>query len=214
MAREYVPIFFDWLETTQDLSNEEKGNLIDAVILYASGSDEWIDRLETSGEKVAFRFMKGQIDRNTAISDARSKAGSIKKEQNESNENKMEQNESNSLKEKEKEKDKENNKESKKRFTPPTLEEVAEYCNKRNNGINPQHFIDYYAARGWELKPGQKVKDWQACIRTWEQRNSASAPVKRVIAQDFPQRDYSNVDSELMDDLAAKIAAFNAERAI
>jgi hypothetical protein len=32
MAREYVPIFFDWLEVTQDLTAEEKGNLIDAVL--------------------------------------------------------------------------------------------------------------------------------------------------------------------------------------
>ena len=198
MAREYVPIFFDWLETTQDLSNEEKGNLIDAVMLYATGSDEWINHLETSGEKVAFRFMKGQIDRNTAISDARSKAGSSKKEQNESNENKTEQNESNSLKEKEKEKDidKENKKESK-RFTPPTLEEVNAYCKERNNGSDPQHFIDYYAARGWELKPGQKIKDWRACIRTWEQRRTT--PAKTVVAQTYEQRDYSTVAQQQMD---------------
>lgn len=58
-----------------------------------------------------------------------------------------------------------------KRFAPPTVEEVAAYCKERRNGIDPQHFVDYYTARGWELKPGQKVKDWKACVRTWEQRN-------------------------------------------
>ena len=89
MAREYVPIFFDWLENTQDLSAEEKGHLIDAVIMYASGSDEWIDQLQTSGEKIAFRFMRGQIDRNTAISEARAKAGSSKREQTGTNDNKI-----------------------------------------------------------------------------------------------------------------------------
>lgn len=35
MAKEYVPIFFDWLDVTQDLTAEEKGNLIDAVVAYA-----------------------------------------------------------------------------------------------------------------------------------------------------------------------------------
>lgn len=59
-----------------------------------------------------------------------------------------------------------------KRFTPPTLEEVDAYCRERQNGINAQHFLDYYQARGWELRPGQKVKDWKACIRTWEQRSN------------------------------------------
>ena len=34
MAREYVPIFFDWLDVTQDLTAEEKGNLIDAVVMF------------------------------------------------------------------------------------------------------------------------------------------------------------------------------------
>ena len=34
MAKEYVPIYFDWLEVTQDLTAEEKGNLIDAVVLF------------------------------------------------------------------------------------------------------------------------------------------------------------------------------------
>ena len=59
-------------------------------------------------------------------------------------------------------------KEKRKRVTPPTLEEVKAYCLERKNGIDPQRFIDYYSARGWELKQGQKVKDWQACVRTWE----------------------------------------------
>ena len=54
-------------------------------------------------------------------------------------------------------------------FAPPTLEEVTAYCSERNNGINPQYFLDYYAARGWELTNGRKVKDWKACVWTWEQ---------------------------------------------
>lgn len=58
-----------------------------------------------------------------------------------------------------------------KRFSPPTLEEVREYCSSRNNGIDPEYFIDYYAARNWELTKGRKVKDWKACVRTWERNN-------------------------------------------
>jgi len=57
------------------------------------------------------------------------------------------------------------------RFVPPTLEEVAAYCKERNNGIDPQHFIDYQDSRGWILSNGKKMVDWKATIRTWEQRN-------------------------------------------
>ena len=53
-------------------------------------------------------------------------------------------------------------------FIPPTVEQVAEYCQERGNTINAQQFVDYYEARGWELKQGQKMKDWKASVRTWE----------------------------------------------
>ena len=211
MAKEYVPVFFDWLDVTQDLTAEEKGNLIDAVVAYASGKE--YEHLLTGGCRIAFRFLKGQVDRNSAISDARSEARKNKPEQNGTNDNKTEQTESNLPKEKEKEKEKENKKDKEKQkrnaahFTPPTVEEVAEYCQARKNGINPQYFVDYYTARGWELKPGQKVKDWRACVRTWEGHDRPK-PGKVIPAADFKQRDYSDVDGQMMEELAAEMKEF------
>lgn len=55
-------------------------------------------------------------------------------------------------------------------FTPPTLEEVQQYCNERNNGIDAQRFIDFYESKGWVIGK-TKMKSWQACIRTWESKN-------------------------------------------
>lgn len=84
-----------------------------------------------------------------------------------------------------------------KRFTPPTIEEVRQYCEERKNGIDAEHFIDYYAARGWELKQGQKVKDWKACVRTWEQnRKTPTQPMKTVSAQQYSQRNYTEEELE------------------
>lgn len=60
-----------------------------------------------------------------------------------------------------------------KRFIPPTIEEVTDYCIERNNGIDPQAFIDYYEARGWQLNK-QKMKDWKAAVRTWERNDFSS----------------------------------------
>lgn len=80
--------------------------------------------------------------------------------------------------------------EKRKRFSPPTLEEVSAYCMERGNRIDPQHFVDYYEARGWELKPRQKVKDWKACVRTWEQRDHQPQKPKLLRAQMYEQREY------------------------
>lgn len=59
-----------------------------------------------------------------------------------------------------------------KRFIPPTLEEVKAYCLERKNNVDPQRFIDYYTSNGWVVGKN-KMKDWKAAIRTWE-RNGYS----------------------------------------
>lgn len=55
-----------------------------------------------------------------------------------------------------------------KRFIKPTLEEVKEYCLERNNNVDAEAFIDYYEANGWVQGKGKPIKDWKACVRTWE----------------------------------------------
>ena len=57
----------------------------------------------------------------------------------------------------------EKEKESKrKRFTPPSVDEVREYCNEINATISPDAFVDYYAAQGWIYgKSGKQMKDWK-----------------------------------------------------
>jgi len=55
-------------------------------------------------------------------------------------------------------------------FVPPTVEEVAEYVRSRGSCVDPQVWVDYYAARGWMM--GKAImKDWKAAVRsaeTWE----------------------------------------------
>lgn len=57
-----------------------------------------------------------------------------------------------------------------KRFTPPTAEEVAQYCNERCNNVDAQSFVDHYSGIGW-MRGKNKIKDWKACVRTWEKNN-------------------------------------------
>lgn len=66
-----------------------------------------------------------------------------------------------------------------KRFTPPTVEEVAAYCGDRNNRIDPQTFVDFYSSKGWVVGKS-KMKDWKAAVRTWEKRDGNSQPERQV----------------------------------
>jgi hypothetical protein len=64
-----------------------------------------------------------------------------------------------------------------KRFVPPTVEEVSDYCSERNNNIDAQKFVDYYSSNGWKVGKNP-MKDWKACVRTWE-RNDYGKPIGR-----------------------------------
>lgn len=53
------------------------------------------------------------------------------------------------------------------RFVPPTLEEVQAYCRERGNKVNAARFLAYYTSVNW-YRGKTKIKDWKACVRTWE----------------------------------------------
>ena len=58
------------------------------------------------------------------------------------------------------------------RFTPPSVEEVQAYCAERRNDVDAQRFVDYYSASGWK-RGKTPIKDWKACVRTWERGESS-----------------------------------------
>ena len=67
-------------------------------------------------------------------------------------------------------------------FKKPTIDEVKEYCESRNNGIVAEVFIDFYESKGWMIGKN-KMKDWKAAVRTWERfrkedKNSKPQPNK------------------------------------
>jgi uncharacterized protein YdaU (DUF1376 family) len=67
-----------------------------------------------------------------------------------------------------------------KRFTPPTFQEVQDYCLERRNQVEPNRFIDFYSAKGWKVG-NSPMKDWKACVRTWESREATSQKTGTVI---------------------------------
>lgn len=61
-----------------------------------------------------------------------------------------------------------------KKFVPPTLEEIQDYCRKRNNNVNAKVFYDYFNEGNWIDSNGNKVKNWKQKIITWENNSKNS----------------------------------------
>jgi predicted phage replisome organizer len=101
-----------------------------------------------------------------------------------------------------KDKDKDKDKESRRTFQVPSLQDISIYCQQRKNQINPQLFIDHYTANGW-LVGKNKMKDWKAAVRTWEQRDNFKVPSKKETipqAQTSPYVDCPRCGSEVLKD--------------
>ena len=86
------------------------------------------------------------------------------------------------------------------RFIPPDVEEVEAYCRERNNHIDAQRFVDFYASKGWKVGK-EPMKDWKAAVRTWERRNDTPArasPRPNRGRDQYSTRSYSAKDLEKM----------------
>lgn len=75
-----------------------------------------------------------------------------------------------------------------KRFSPPTLEEVKNYCQERKNSVNPEKWISHYQSNGWKVGKNQ-MKDWKAAVRTWEGNSFGSAKPQSKHGK-FEEQDY------------------------
>ena len=74
------------------------------------------------------------------------------------------------------------NKESKKRESAhaPSFADVKDYVDQMGYKMDPAVFFDYYESIGWTRKNGQLIKDWRACVRTWERREKQFAKSDKV----------------------------------
>ena len=64
-------------------------------------------------------------------------------------------------------------------FEKPTIEEIQQYCSERNNGINANAFYDFYESKNWYVGKN-KMQNWKACVRTWEQRQKDNKEKKKT----------------------------------
>ena len=43
---------------------------------------------------------------------------------------------------------------------------------KGKNNVDPARFVDFYSSKGWMVGKN-KMKDWKAAVRNWENSNKA-----------------------------------------
>ena len=55
-----------------------------------------------------------------------------------------------------------------KSFIIPNIQEIIDFCLERKNKVDAQKFFNFYESKGWMVGKN-KMKDWKACVRTWEQ---------------------------------------------
>lgn len=63
----------------------------------------------------------------------------------------------------------------------PSVEEIKQYCLDRNNGIDAEQFFDFYESKNWYVGKN-KMKNWQAAVRTWEKRKQQN-PTSKIDQQ-------------------------------
>ena len=201
-----------WGAAILTLSDAEAGRLMKALWSYTmTGEQPNLSGAEKGIFALILMTLSQDDSRESEISEKRAQAGSIggkQKVANQANANFATNEEANQANATNKNKNKNIDikettltcsKEKRKHFSPPTLEEVTAYCKERGNTINPQYFIDYYSTRGWQLSKGQNVRDWKACIRTWEQRDNNPSQVQKpklLRAQMYQQRDYNEAEMQ------------------
>lgn len=58
-------------------------------------------------------------------------------------------------------------------FSPPSIQNVAEYCREKGYQIDPESFVAYYDSVGWMIGK-KKMKSWKGAVVTWAKRERSS----------------------------------------
>lgn len=155
-------IYTEWKPLIDGLSNEEAGKVFKCIFQYQSNEEVkcsnpvWlfikskIDEYNTKGEQISEkRRENGKLGGLAKASKCQQKLANDGKSSNKTKENKIKQN---------------NN-------IIPSLQEVIDYCNERNRGVDANKWYDYYSSVGWKVGKNP-MKDWRASVRYWEKSNN------------------------------------------
>ena len=180
-------MYESWGAAIEKMNNEQAGELIKAIYAFQKNPD-----VVPEDPAIAFVFeiIKQKLEednkRYEEVCAARSEAGKKggRPKANASDKKQMVSEESKKSKcfsEKAKKADNDNEYDNdlkentlegvkEKRFAPPTLENVSEYCREMGyTNVDAVCFINFYTSNGWMVGKN-RMKDWKAAVRNWDRR--------------------------------------------
>ncbi len=185
---EYIMLYNDFMETTQALTDAERGRLIAAMIEFAR--DGRVDDSALVGnERVLFPVFRRQIERDARAYETRVQANSAngkkggrpkKAKETQNNPSVFPETEKSQEKEKEKEeykdkdKDKDKGRAGARAPHAPALDEVLDFCRENGLSVNGETFWNYYQSVGWQAG-NRPIRNWRAHLRVWASRESQGA---------------------------------------
>ena len=188
----YLKVFTDFSSSLNPLGDAECGRLFKAMLEYARTGQEPDLR---GNERFIWPTAKQSIDRDADTYSRKVDAAQKATEARKRNDNERKRNDNDTeryviVQDKDKDKDKENisfppnGVKDNARARRPTVEEVASYCRERGNRVDAERFVDFYASKGWKVG-NQPMKDWKACVRTWEKREDKPKQTSRFATPDY-----------------------------
>ena len=179
----YLKIFTDFMEVVEPLEDDERGRLFAAMLGYALDGRE--PQLP-GNERFVWTVAKQHINRE--VSAYMAKVKNLKRGNGPVSEKKDPVSEEDNDKNNDKYKNKDDDiyigaeapaPKAHIYIQPPTLDEIASYCEERGNNVDPQYFYNYYRSNGWKVGKNP-MKDWKAAVCAWESNGMGDkrAPVK------------------------------------
>lgn len=84
-----------------------------------------------------------------------------------------------------------------KRFTPPTVDELRAYATEKGyTRFNAESFEAYYASKGWMVGKSP-MRDWKAAVRGWVARDRQNEPTEEQYTPSF--KDLSREEREQLE---------------
>ena len=192
-----VIVYVDWIATFNKLEDDEAGRLIKHFFSYVNDLNPTSDRLT----ELLFEPIKQQLKRDLKAYEQTCERNSLNaslrwNKKNATACDRIRTDAKHADNDNDNDNDTDNNSKRKsKRFSPPTLLQVEDYCFERKNTVDASKFIDYYTSNGWKVGKNA-MKDWRAAVRTWEKtqnnNNNGNAKSKQSLPKvgEKVQRNY------------------------
>jgi hypothetical protein len=74
------------------------------------------------------------------------------------------------------ESDNDNKRKAKKRFSPPSINDIQAFINEKSYHVNAEVFFNHYESNGWKVG-NNPMKSWKAALANWNSRENKPASV-------------------------------------